>query len=960
MILIAVGAIWLVWYLSRNNANSSNIDSALSQRNRDWFSYISSFQSKAKTKDQKKLIEEMLIDIKNQGLVDSGIVLPTNTQLDITDPIVDQYIETDVQLPLQPTTAVTTLQPAQPSIELDNASLLLYFGAFLFVASAGLFVAFSGVGGILKAISVYVVAMALYITGCWLYKNKKQFTQVGIAFAGIGMSILPLMGLAIYKYVLNSQNGSIAWFIASLLSLSVFGHAVWYFRKPFLNYVLIFTSLSLFESAISIIDVPIYCFGWVMATLSLILLALSLYKNIWLDFRESALYSSQIILPISMISSLVLIQKSGALQLGISLTIGCFYYLLQAFTNKDLKDVYSTITHTLVLCAVSTFAYAVEPSWHFVSIVVLVTNIVQLLLFLLFSRKTDFWLSWSTLLLVYLVVGVFMASGSANLVISSIVLAVICSYAMWLKVRQNWLFVVGAVGLSIFALAFGQYYLASVVTPALQTTLLTITITLQLAIYLAGRRISTEAGWDILATLLLVGSALFVAIFSLAVEGLSMFAYCYYIALIVGIMAIVQKESKWAMFIGGLVSLPVIGSSIHIHYLALAVILALLVNIALAIKYRYEFNRWLGSFLWFIIPITFDKDVFAGDFTVFNYSLAYLIVFTGFVLSRSIARGLMFVSAKVPLSTYSKSASMSYVVGYVLSAIVSTVLAVTVSSNSLFLVFVLALITLATFLIAIYIEKQKEILLLIPFMLQAIIWAMLRSTIEQQGTMLTFGIVSTILAGVSYMLAYDYLPRSKNWAQLVTASTLATLYITPFTVVFSQSTWVMPVGLFVATIATYVNFKHTNQNNRELICMLGLGSIYWLLWHLGVREVQVYNHLMVAIFAGFAYWRYQRHELEQSKTYIYILLAVATIPLTIQAVAGQAGGLYGWWLILEQIVFIIIGMSIKNGVMIRWGLYVAVGAVLYQLRHLGWAALTLLAVFVIGLAIYKIQHSNKS
>ena len=42
-------------------------------------------------------------------------------------------------------------------------------------------------------------------------------------------------------------------------------------------------------------------------------------------------------------------------------------------------------------------------------------------------------------------------------------------------------------------------------------------------------------------------------------------------------------------------------------------------------------------------------------------------------------------------------------------------------------------------------------------------------------------------------------------------------------------------------------------------------------------------------------WRYQRHE-QAVKTYIYILLAVATIPLTIQAVASQAIGLYGWWL----------------------------------------------------------------
>ena len=54
----------------------------------------------------------------------------------------------------------------------------------------------------------------------------------------------------------------------------------------------------------------------------------------------------------------------------------------------------------------------------------------------------------------------------------------------------------------------------------------------------------------------------------------------------------------------------------------------------------------------------------------------------------------MFVSAKVPLFTYSKSTSMSYVVGYVISAIVSLRYWLLLwSSNSLFLVFVLALIT---------------------------------------------------------------------------------------------------------------------------------------------------------------------------------------------------------------------------------------------------------------------------
>jgi hypothetical protein len=88
------------------------------------------------------------------------------------------------------------------------------------------------------------------------------------------------------------------------------------------------------------------------------------------------------------------------------------------------------------------------------------------------------------------------------------------------------------------------------------------------------------------------------------------------------------------------------------------------------------------------------------------------------------------------------------------------------------------------------------------------------------------------------------------------------------------------------------------------------------------------------------------------------MLVTATVPLTLQAVGSPAGGLYGWWLLLEQVGFIILGMSIAKKFVTKWGLYTAVGAVLYQLRDLGWAALTVLALFLIGLAVYKIQKNN--
>lgn len=56
----------------------------------------------------------------------------------------------------------------------------------------------------------------------------------------------------------------------------------------------------------------------------------------------------------------------------------------------------------------------------------------------------------------------------------------------------------------------------------------------------------------------------------------------------------------------------------------------------------------------------------------------------------------------------------------------------------------------------------------------------------------------------------------------------------------------------------------------------------------------------------------------------------------------------------------LLGMTIRDSFVTRWGLYAAVAAVLFQLRGLGWAALAFLAIFIIGLALYRLQKADAS
>jgi hypothetical protein len=66
-----------------------------------------------------------------------------------------------------PATVYQVAQEIKPAAkQLDNATLLLYFGAFLFLAAAGLFVAFAGASGFVRVAVVFVVLLAENLSSC--------------------------------------------------------------------------------------------------------------------------------------------------------------------------------------------------------------------------------------------------------------------------------------------------------------------------------------------------------------------------------------------------------------------------------------------------------------------------------------------------------------------------------------------------------------------------------------------------------------------------------------------------------------------------------------------------------------------------------------------------------------------------------------------------------------------------
>ncbi|HUP26065.1 MAG TPA: hypothetical protein VM124_00265 [Candidatus Limnocylindrales bacterium] len=953
----------IIYLLTRGNKRpeGESAEARLAERNLEWIKFIAGYRKIAKSNAERALIDRMLADIEQQGIVPATEEFRPNEDMALPGRQASAVAWTASSQPDYITEPVPVTEPSMPKIELDNTSLLLYFGAFLFVASVGLFIAFGGANGAIRTIAVLLVMGVLYGGGIWLFHNKPKLIQAGIAFSGIGMTIAPLAGVAAYYYLFSEAHGPGVWFVTSLMCMAMYIHALQVFRRPLISYILIFTFLSLFESGVSIIAAPIYYFGWAMAVVGIVLVAASHLRGFWPELQESSRASSQLMLPLSILTSMALVPQHGAGQLGVSLLFAAAYYGLETWNTKGSDQEANAITAQIVaLASLVCFSYAAGHSWRVVAVSLLAMNVGQIVCILLLSQSGRLWRNFASIVMGASVAGILIALMSPGILLGSVGLLAINSFIIWLRQDRADAYALSMSAWTALPIVFGQVFLPSRLDGGMQAVLLLGTLWVQQGIFLWYKAKDSYMFWLATAQQLYVMSAVVVLIAALfAVPWV-----CFLISMgVVGsviFLAHYEKDGDWAIVAGLMAMVPSLRSVEEPEPLLVATLVALLLNIALALRYRKELNRWFSTVLWLMLPLVLGRGLL-GSWTAASYGWAYVGVMLGLILSRAIARGSIWASAKIPLASYARTASHSYVVGYWLAAIISVSTSL-VSTNARFhATAILGIMMVVVYLLGRHIEKREDLMALMPLLAQAVLWSALRPA-ATEGSMIAYLLCSTLLAAASYGFARLYAVSGSESIHDITPpqeGALVAVFISPLAVfVVDKLLWPMPFGLLVAGSLLYFHVRNTSQQNRELAAAVIVAAFLWFMWLAGIREVQAYTHVVVATLGLYAYWRAKRGENAQSDQYLMSMLTVATVPLGLQALSGQAGGLYGWWLLLEQIGFMLIGMSIKKRLVTLWGLYVAVGAVLYQLRDLGWAALTVLAMFLIGIAVYKLQRHD--
>ncbi len=954
--LIFIGFVaFLIWLFTRNSGKNPQPNTT--NLNQQWVDFIAAYHSLASTPAEKALIMKMLTDLQAQGMpwpqqliqhaAEPWTMEPTAHAQTVTA----QAATTAQQLASVSQQAAAMPVPEPPrSKDLDSTSVLLYFGAFLFVAAAGLFVAFGGANGTLRMATVLVVALAFYSGGLWIHTNKPKLKAAGLTFVGIGIMLAPLVGVAAYAYLFKGQAGAV-WFTTSVFCIALYGHALRTLRHPLLEYILIGTFVSLFESAISIIHGPVYYYGWMLAACGLLLQAWSIARHWSPELAKSSDTSSHVLLPVALLASLYMAPEFGVLQLGVSFMLAALFYALHAWqASGDDRATSAVGAHILLIAGAGAFAYGwhqevIHVAWILVAFVALQTILTLAL------RPSRLARNAASVGFIAAVVAAFFAASEPAVILVAIGLLVFSAAVTWLRQQRVDAYTVMSMALLtvpfIYAYLFSYPYLGT----SHVTTLVGSTVLLQLVlVYAIDKSRFRTVDW-LLAYRALVITGMLLAFVFASFTGAALSFGVGLASAVIGLAVYRRdKEAYWLNVSSVLVTLPLLATWSEAHVFLAAVVVATLWHIALSLVYRLETSRWLGTGAWLLLPVAIAHDVYSLHQAAW-YASSYVVVTAGLMLARSVSLKRLgkLHGTLAELERRLKSDSWSYVYGYVLAAVVAY--GASLGAGRFAPAMVAAILGCLVYILGVSIERKPELLGVLPLLAQLGLWGTYRSTDLTAYALLSLGIAVAAFA-------LTFLNKSKS-AQSIRYVSLATMYITP-ALVSLGSTWVMPTGLLVAGAATLYVAWTRPQSERELAGGVVLLAVLWLLAYNGVTNIQAHTHIIALFFGLYAYWRKQLGDSESSHSYIVAMLMTATVPLVLQSLAGVAGGLYGVWLILDQIAIMLLGMALRDGFVIRWGLYVAIGAVLYQLRDLGWAMVAVLAIFLIGLALYRLQKSDSS
>lgn len=161
----------------------------------------------------------------------------------------------------------------------QNINVTLYVASLLLVAAAALFIGTS-LPPVMRFAGVCGVTGLFYAAGFVLHSRAPRLRPAAVAFAGTGLALVPVTGLALYNFALH--NGPAAWLITSLIGTAAYVAASVRLESRVLVYLSLSFVASTAWSGVSVLGGALVWYFAALIGVAVLLTALALIRPGWL------------------------------------------------------------------------------------------------------------------------------------------------------------------------------------------------------------------------------------------------------------------------------------------------------------------------------------------------------------------------------------------------------------------------------------------------------------------------------------------------------------------------------------------------------------------------------------------------------------------------------------------------------------------------------------------------------
>lgn len=162
--------------------------------------------------------------------------------------------------------------------ERQNINVTLYVASLLLVAAGALFVGTS-LPAVLRFAGVCLITVLFYGAGFALHAKAPRLRPAAVAFAGTGLALVPVAGLAMYNFAV--QNGPLAWLLTSVVGTLAYVAAALRLESRVLVYLSLTFVVSTAWSGVAVLGASLIWYFGAMIGFAAAMTLVTLMKPRW-------------------------------------------------------------------------------------------------------------------------------------------------------------------------------------------------------------------------------------------------------------------------------------------------------------------------------------------------------------------------------------------------------------------------------------------------------------------------------------------------------------------------------------------------------------------------------------------------------------------------------------------------------------------------------------------------------